>query len=110
MIMKCFGHTPKHPFPQRRDLNFSLKYEKLPLAKNKVAVTTNSVFCIITPPLSKNYKNCARWKTRIHRCTFSADTTPSLFIPNPPPSHQGKSLGYEWVSILDVVVLKAPTN
>jgi len=51
MIMKCFGHTPKHPFPQRRDLNFSLKYEKLPLAKNKVAVTTNSVFCIITPPL-----------------------------------------------------------
>jgi len=35
---------------------------------------------------------------------------PSLFIPNPLPSHQGKSLDYEWVSILDVVVLKAPTN
>ncbi|GAI61659.1 unnamed protein product, partial [marine sediment metagenome] len=34
----------------------------------------------------------------------------SLFIPNQPPSRQGKSLDYEWVSILDVVVLKAPTN
>ncbi len=49
--MKCFGHTPKHPFPQRRDLNFSLKYEKPPLAKQKAARTTNFVSYIITPPL-----------------------------------------------------------
>jgi hypothetical protein len=31
-----------------------------------------------------------------------------LSIPNYPPSRQGKSLGCEWVSVLDVVVFKAP--
>jgi len=31
-----------------------------------------------------------------------------LLIPNYPPFRQGKSLDYEWVSILDVVLFKAP--
>jgi hypothetical protein len=44
-----------------------------------------------------------------HRCrTAQAQASLILSIPNYLPFRQGKSFDYEWVSILDVVVFKAP--
>ena len=103
-------------FPQRRDLNFSLKYEKPSLAKHKVAVTTNSVFCIITPPLSKTKRIAHAGETQSHRCpTARAQASLILSIPNYLLSRQGKSPDNTLVSTLltvrmvyHIFVLRAP--
>ena len=60
----CFGHTPKHSFPQRGDMNFSFNM-KISSPKHKVAfITLCPAQYIIMPPLSKNHKKCARWETK----------------------------------------------
>jgi hypothetical protein len=46
--------------------------------------------------------NIGYWNVKIHKLNILK------FIPDWSPSRQGKSLDYEWVSILDVLVFKAP--
>ena len=78
-----------------------------PFAKHTVAFTTNSVPCIITPPLFEKIQEL-RPLDDLKSADAQAQVSLILSIPNYLPSRQGKSLDYEWVSILDVVVFKAP--
>ena len=114
--MKCFGHTPKHPFPQRRDLNFSLKCENSPLDKHKVALTTNSVSHIITPPIfiksqtlrpqEDHSPQMPTHSTSLRAQTIQAQASLVLSIPNYIPSRQGKSLSYILAYLVDITVEK----
>ena len=52
--------------PAEEGYELSVEMLKSPLAKHKVAVTTNSVSCIITPPLFRKPKSAENHLCRHH--------------------------------------------
>ena len=97
-------HTKKL-VPAEAGYEFFVEMPKLPFAEHKITFTTNSVPCIITPPLfGKRQKFCLLNDLKATDArpfdpsatlrAGSAQEQASLlsFIPNQPLSRQGKSL------------------
>jgi len=59
----CFGHI-KTLIPAEAGYEFIVEMLTPPFAKHTVAFMTNSVPCIIAPPLSKNYMSSAKLQVR----------------------------------------------